>query len=499
MLAAAGGRESTGSERVFDAIGAPPLPGQHINDRQQRLYMTLRSSHTQSVAAAKAGFSVATARRLERDPGPPSTKKASRTRRRPDPLEDVWVAEIRPMLEQAPGLRPYTILEEMAQRHPERNWEPLRRTLERRIRIWKALEGPEREVIFRQQHPPGRMGLSDFTDAADLAVTVAGEPLEHRLFHFWMAFSGFEHGHVVLGGESFVALAEGLQDALWSLGGAPAQHRTDSLSAAFRNLESATAEDLTQRYEELWTALDQALLLRGSRDFENLADYRAFVDEVVGRRNAARRKEVDVERGHLKPLPPRRTSDYEEAIVTVTSSSGFVFRKVFYTVPSRLIGHRVRLRIYDDRLEIFLGSTPVLTLRRARSPGDGQHAQVVDYRHVIHALKAKPMALLNLVYRDALFPRPAYKRAFEALLAAGPERAACRTTVGLLALAHEQGCEAELAVALQAILEAGQLPDLEALRLRFAPARGPIPQIDVRLPSLASYDALCAVQTGAPL
>jgi hypothetical protein len=124
---------------------------------------------------------------------------------------------------------------------------------------------------------------------------------------------------------------------------------------------------------------------------------------------------------------------------------------------------------------------------------------VVDYRHVIHALKAKPMALLNLVYRDALFPRAAYKRAFEALLAQGPERAACRTTVGLLALAHEQGCEAELAAALEQILEAGELPDLEALRSRFAPARGPIPQIDVRLPSLASYDALCAVQTGAPL
>jgi len=490
--------------------------------------MTLRCAHTQSVAAAKAGFSVATARRLERDPGPPSTKKAARTRRRPDPLEEVWETEIRPMLEQAPGLRPYTILGEMALRHPERNWEPLRRTLERRIRIWKAIEGPEQEVIFRQQHPPGRMGLSDFTDAADLAVTVAGEPLEHRLFHFWMAFSGFEHGHVVLGGESFVALAEGLQDALWSLGGAPGQHRTDSLSAAFRNLEPATAEDVTQRYEELCahygmeptrnntgvahengavesahghlkTALDQALLLRSSRDFDSLADYRAFVDEVVGRRNAARRKEIEVERSHLKPLPPRRTSDYEEDVVTVTSTCGFVFRKVFYTVPSRLIGHRLRLRIYDDRLEAFLGSTRVLTLRRARSPGDGLHAQVVDYRHVIHALKAKPMALLNLVYRDALFPRPAYKRAFEALLAQGPERAACRATVGLLALAHEQGCEAELAAALEAILAAGELPDLEALRSRFAPARGPIPQIDVRLPSLASYDALCAGQTGAPL
>ena len=135
------------------------MPGRHVNDRQQRLYMTLRRSHTQSLAAAKAGLSVATARRIERDPRAPVIKKSPRTRRRPDPLEDVWEAEVRPLLERAPGLRPYTILGELARRHPERNWESSRRTLERRIRTWKALEGPEREVIFRQQHPPGRMGL----------------------------------------------------------------------------------------------------------------------------------------------------------------------------------------------------------------------------------------------------------------------------------------------------------------------------------------------------
>jgi hypothetical protein len=209
--------------------------------------MTLRRTHTQSVAAAKAGLTVSTARRIERDPRAPATKKTVRTRRRPDPLADVWDAEVRPMLERAPGLRAYTILGEMALRHPERDWVALRRTLERRIRIWKALEGPEREVIFRQEHPPGRMGHSDFTDAAELRVTVGGEVLAHRLYHFWMVYSGFEHGHVVLGGESFVALAEGLRDALWSLGRAPRQSRTDSLSAAFHNLEPETAADVTKR------------------------------------------------------------------------------------------------------------------------------------------------------------------------------------------------------------------------------------------------------------
>jgi hypothetical protein len=123
--------------------------------------------------------------------------------------------------------------------------------MERRIARWRALNGPDRDVIFRQEHPPGRIGLSDFTDMGALGITIAGERFDHRLYHFRLAFSGFEHAHVVLGGESFVALAEGLQNALWALGGVPEQHRSDSLSAAFCNLDREAREDLTRRYEEL--------------------------------------------------------------------------------------------------------------------------------------------------------------------------------------------------------------------------------------------------------
>src|SRR5208282_2976410 len=136
-------------------------------------------------------------------------------------------------------------------RHPDRDWDRLRRTLERRVRTWCADHGPEREVIFRQDHPPGRQGLSDFTDMADLAIRIAGEPLVHRLYHFVPACSGCEHAAVGLGGESFTALACGLQNALWSLGGAPAEHRSDRLSAAFRTLDRDAAEDQTRRYEAL--------------------------------------------------------------------------------------------------------------------------------------------------------------------------------------------------------------------------------------------------------
>lgn len=286
------------------------------------------------------------------------------------------------------------MLDELRRRHAELN-PNVRRTLERRINAWRALHGPDREVIFRQEHEPGRLGLSDFTDTSALGVSIDGVALDHRLYHFRLAFSGFEHAHVVLGGESFVALAEGLQNALWALGGVPKEHRSDSLSAAFRNLAADAQQDLTQRYCSLMghygmapsrnnagiahengsiesahghlkKALEDALLLRGNRDFGDLDAYRAFVDQIVGRRNANNRKRIALERVALAPLPQRRTTDFEEKIIPVTSSGGFILRRVFYTVPSRLIGHRLRVRIWDDRLECFLGTTPVATLRHGR-------------------------------------------------------------------------------------------------------------------------------------
>ena len=181
--------------------------------------------------------------------------------------------------------------------------------------------------------------------------------------------------------------------------------------------------------------------------------------------------------------------------VRVTSSGGFRLRKVFYTVPSRLIGHRLRVRLYDDRLEVFIGGTHLLTLPRGRAGPDGRHDQVVNYHHVIHSLRRKPMALLNLVYRDRLFPREAYRLAFDALRDALPERQACRTMVDLLALAHDRGCEAELAGCLATDREAGRLPDMAVLRARFAPDPARVPHVTVELASLASYEQLLGAET----
>jgi len=482
--------------------------------------MKFRPTDPVPVAAARAGFSAATGYRLAKDPRPPSHRQAPRGRRRPDPLADIFEAEIVPLLTASPGLRAVAVFEEMQRRHPELD-ASVRRTMERRIRAWRAIHGPDQEVIFRQTHVPGRMGLSDFTDMADLGVSVAGAPLDHRLYHFRLPWSGFEHAHVIVGGESFVALATGLQDALGSLGGSPGEHRTDSLSAAFRNLDADARSDLTERYEALCAhygmtpsrnnrgiahengsiesahghirkALRDALLLRGSAAFDDLAAYRRFVAELVGRHNRRHAARIEAERAHLQALPPRRACDYEEAVVTVTSSSGFTLRKVFYSVPSRLIGHRLRVRLHDDRLDILLGGVQLMTLPRGRPAGNGKHGHVVDYRHVIHALRRKPMALLNLAYRDELFPREAYHRCFEQMLERLGERDACRTMVSLLALAHERGCEAELASCLAAGLADARLPDLVALRARFAPDPAALPEVTVTLAPLAVYDTLLA-------
>ena len=500
------------------------MPGRHINDHQMRLYMKTRLTEPMPAAAAQAAMSLATAYRIESATRLPSPKALPRGRRRADPLVDIFDAQVVPMLQAAPDLRPMAIFEELQRRHPELP-DGVRRTLERRIRQWRALNGQDQEIIFRQVQEPGRMGLSDFTEMGDLAVRIAGVELDHRLYHFRLACSGFEHVHVILGGESYVALAEGLQNALWALGGAPREHRSDSLSAAFRNLDRDARADLTSRYDALCMhyrmaptrnnrgvahengaiesshghlkhAIRDALLLRGTIDFEDLSAYRSFLDEIIGRKNARNLKRIDAERALLQPLPDTRTADYEETLVYVTSSGGFVLRKVFYTVPSRLIRHRLRARLYDDRVELFVGGTRVLSLARGRPGRAGKHGHVVDYHHVIHALRRKPLALLNLVYRDQLWPRAAYRHMFDYLCERLSERSACKLMVELLSLAHDRACEAQLAVILSEDLAAHRLPDMKDLRSRFAPDLAGLPEVCVLLTPLKLYEALNDACTG---
>ncbi|MGB4779489.1 IS21 family transposase, partial [Microbacterium sp.] len=439
----------------------------------------------------------------------------------PDPLAAVWETMLLPILERDPAVQAVTLLRHLQLADPDAFPDDrVRRTLERRVRDWRALHGPARDVIFRQTSEPGRMALSDFTDAAELGVTIAGAPFPHRLYHFVLAYSGWEHAAVVLGGESFTALAENLQNALWTLGGVPGEHRSDSLSAAYRNLDAEAAQDVTRRYDEfcahygmvasrcnpgeahengaveshnrhLKAALDQALILRGSRDFADLADWRRFVDQLVARRNRRREDAVRIEAAALRPLPARRATDFTEIVARVTRTGGFMVHNIFYSAPSRLIGQRLRVHVYDDRIEAWLGATHVVSHPRLRGRGDGVRRHRVDYRHVIHALRRKPQALAGSVYRDGLFPRSEYAAAWAALSEALPRRDACRRMVDLLWLAHHEACEAELAALIAEDLAVGRLPHAPELKMRIEPRRRALPtDVPVALTELASFDAL---------
>lgn len=488
------------------------MPGKWLGDIQVNKYKELCRQYQQETAANKMGISVRTARRLERREAALPSQRGPRTwRTRKDPFAAYWQSEILPLLRQAPGLLATTLLEEMQRLHPGEVEPGHLRTLQRRIRDWRALEGPDREIYFPQAHDPGRQCLSDYTDATELCVTIDGQILVHKLYQFVMAYSGWRHVEVVLGGESFISLSAGLQNALWRLGGVPQEHRTDHLTAAYNN--QSEHEELTRRYAALCRdydlrattnnqgesqengsvearqrtlkqALNQALMLRGYRDFSDLAAYQAFVEEVATHMNRRVQKRLAEERPLLQPLPERRSSDYVETTVRVSSNGVFRVSHTTYSAPSRLRGHPLQVRIYTQHIEAYYGST--LVVRAEKGLRD---EAVIDYRHVLPILRRKPGALMRWVYRDALFPRQAYRDTWERLQERCPERDACRIMVGLLELAAD-ACEAELALRLDQILAAGELPGLETLRMALHPAQTVPTDPIISVPSLEQYDQL---------
>ena len=493
------------------------MPGNRITDLQMTKYKKLRGKHTQEAAAAKTGISVSSARRIESSLVLPSQRPPRHWRTRTDPLSQIWDAEVVPMLESAPGLMAVTLLEELQRRYPMRVDESVLRTLQRRVRQWRAQNGAEREIFFAQRHPPGRLGLSDFTVADALGVSVAGGALAHRLYQFTLAHSGWRHACVVLGGESFQALACGLQDALWMAGGVPEEHRTDSLSTAFNNL--AEHEELTARYRELCAhyglrasrnnpgeshengaiesrqgslkrVLDQGLLLRGSREFADLETYREFVAETVGRLNKRLARAWEAERASLKALPERRTADFEELDARVSKFGVFSAKSALYSVPSRLVGQRLKVRLYSAHLEAWLGGVKVFECERLYGSVADRHPRRIDWRHMLLCLRRKPGAFARWALRDAMFPRSEYAQAWERISERLPERAACGLMVNLLDLADRANVVVELAGVLSALHERGELPDIDVLRARFAPRAALMPQVEVILPSAKEYDEL---------
>ena len=487
---------------------------------------------SQQVAADAVGISVRSAQRIDRGELQPEgqQQRGRHWRTRADPLAEVWDSVLVPMLEKAPQLEPQTLLLHLERSFPGQEWYRRKRTLQRRVEQWRALHGPAREVMFLQEHRAGVLGISDFTLLKGEPITVAGEVLEHRLFHFRLPFSGWCHVAVIHGGESFVALSEALQNALALCGGVPAEHRTDSLSACFRNRDGSYAGDYTSRYRELcahlgviatrnnrgvahengaiegphrhWKhRLEQQLIQRGSRDFETEAEYRQLVAQVTATLNS--RAEVagklEIERLHLQPLPVERFADYEPVVATVRSTSTIELRSVTYSVPSRLIGQQLTVHLRHDRLDLFLRSQFVETLPRLhRREGVSGPLRRIDFRHVIDSLRRKPRALLRAQLQDDILPGENWRRLWRQLLAALPPDEAAKVMVDALHVAARTDDLLGVERYLRRQLRQGDI-SLSSLRDHYGlrPPRGlaAMPQLDIPEHTLSSYDELLG---GAP-
>lgn len=489
-----------------------------VSDRQVRLLRKKRmENRTLEAAASAAGMSERTARAWQRGPLPSETKEPRAWRTRTDPFVEVWSTEIEPLLvaDKEGRLEAKTVFAELSRKMPGKFEPGQLRTLQRRVRAWRAERGPEKEVYFPQEHVPGRMASMDFTHATELCVTIMGVLFVHLFFELVLAYSGWRFVQLAFG-ETFEALVKGLQGGLWALGGVPSIVRQDNLSAATHELAKTGGRGLTRRFADVVThfgfrpsriqpgeshengvvekahhllksALEQALLLRGSRDFPSVEAYRAFVQRVVDEKfHEGREARLAEERTALKPLPSSRLPEYTRVVVAVRKWSTIPVAGHIYSVPSRLIGHEIEARVYADSVEVRYANKPVETMPRLR----GEKTHRIDYRHVIWSLVRKPGAFAAYRYREDLFPSLVFRRAYDALR----DRRGDRADVEYVRVLHLAASTGEHAVeqALSALLERGDAFDYVAVKALAQPAEPTVPEIHIGVPDLRRYDALLA-------
>lgn len=462
-----------------------------VTDQQVRYLMKMiQQGKSLEVAARKAGMDEKTARKYRELGKLPSENKPRRWwKTRVDIFNEVW-PEIEKRLERQDGIEAVTIFEDLCERYPGKYKAGHLRTLQRRIKGWRLKYGAPREVYFPQIHRVGVQSQSDFTHMKELGVKIGGQSFDHLYYHFTLTYSNWETGQVCFS-ESWESLAEGLQSALWELGGVPQEHRTDSLSAAVTKLKNR--DEFTARYQGLLThyglrashtnvgkgnengdveqahhrfkrAVKQALLMRGSQDFENRSEYERFLAGVIDKRNAKRSERIGEERELLRPLPAQRLADGTTQMVKVSRNSTITVKHNVYSVASQLIGHRVEVRVLAERIEVWESGSCLERMDRLR--GSGNH--LINYRHILHSLLKKPGAFANYRWQKDLFPRLIFRVAYDWLRHhAGSQ--ADREYIQILALAGYQS-EEQTASALRWLVESGQ--PISAQRVKEVMSRG---------------------------
>lgn len=468
---------------------------------------------TQQIAAAKSAISTRTARRIEQSNTVPRAKPDRDWRTRDDPLEAVWETELVVLLKAKPELTPITLLEYLQEHYPNQYDQRVLRTLQRRVKQWKALHGTEKDVIFRQQAAIGLQGFSDFTHP-DSPITIKLQPFAHLLYQFRLAYSGWRSITVVQGGESYAALSGGLQRALTQAGGCPVEHRTDSLSAARNNKQNVWTDayqDLCEHYNMTPTRnnlgqshengvvecanssfkrrLAQHLTLRGHHDFDSIADYQAFIDKVVDKLNQRSHGRFIEERQVLQSLPEHNAVDYQLLSLKVTRSSTIEVRRVVYSVPSRLIGERVQIRLYHDKLMVYVGQQAALTLARIYPKPGESRTRSINYKHIIRSLAAKPQAFRYSQLRNDILPDDNYRQLWLLVDQGMPQREACKWIVTVLWLAYEYDSQQELVESLLQEAQSGRFASIKTIQERFFTPQQ-TPTVQGVQHCLQSYDEL---------
>lgn len=492
-----------------------------VTDRQVRILMdSLNKGKGLQLSAAKSGMSSKTARKYWDSGKFPSQNRVEHTwRTRQDPFENMWEMGIKPLLENNPGLEGKTILDYLQREYPGKFQEGQLRTLQRRIKYWRATEGPAKEVFFPQNHYPGDLCASDFTHMDSLGITIGGQSFPHLLYHFVLTYSNWETGTVCVS-ESFESLSVGFQDALWELGGVPTRHRTDRLTAAVQKTDHP--EEFTSRYQALLNhygmegekiqtgkanengdveqshhrikeAVDQTLMLRGSRDFAGEEEYSRFLRELFGQRNSGRMKRFQEELKLLKALPLSRLSDYRELEARVNSFSLIRVAHNSYSVDSRLIRERVSVRLYARQLEVWYGQKLIERLPRLK--GKSNHR--VCYRHIIEWLVRKPGAFENYRYKQDLFPSTCFRMAYDLLRSIKSKQMANKEYLGILYLAARES-ESKVEEALKNLLKKEITVSLEAVEAYVGSVeKSPVYQeCQVYKVNIEQYDSLLNTEGG---
>lgn len=488
-----------------------------VTDQQvRRLRMLVNKERTQAIAAAKAGMSEKTAGKYLKTIELPGERVKPRTwKTRKSPFEDHW-PEIVGYLTTNPGLEAKTIFEDLQRRYPG-NWpDGQLRTLQRRIKVHRATDGPAKEVFFPQIHKAGELGEFDFTNMNDIGITILKESFKHLVGHFVLTYSNWEHGEICYS-ESFESLSEGIQCSLWELGGVPYSMRSDNLSAAVHkdcNPEVFTERykqllkhygltgnkiqpgranengDIEQRHSRFKKALSQTLMLRGSSDFESIDEYRLFLKKLFVQLNAGRRERLKEELNILKPLPYRKMDTHKACEFTVGPNSTIHILHNTYSVNSRLIGEKIKALAYSDRIEIWYAQRKVDTLPRIR----GEKKQRINYRHIIEWLVRKPGAFNNYKYREELYPSSHFRIAYDSLKGRVGNNAD-KEYLKILHLAFVEG-EAKVEKAIQDIAGTGEAISLGAVEALVKKMGTGVttPEVVVEDVDLREYDALlCSI------